>query len=52
MGVAFHQGYDTLALLLALGFNCLLRTSEMLAITHKHVVFHPKDRHQLGSSRE
>jgi len=44
MGVSFHQGYDTLALLLALGFNCLLRTSEMLAITHKHVVFHPKDK--------
>ena len=42
MGLAFHNGNDTFALLLALGFNCLLRTSELLSLTHKHVVFHPR----------
>lgn len=40
MGVALHQGESGFALLLALGFSCLLRTSEMLSLTHKHVVFH------------
>ena len=38
MGVALQQSLPQLALLLALGFNCLLRTSEMLNLTHKHVV--------------
>ena len=42
MGLAFHDGQPTFALLLALGFNCLLRTSEMLSLTHRHVVFHPR----------
>lgn len=40
MGVAFHRGEPYFALLLAIGFNCLLRTSEMLSLTHRHVVFH------------
>ena len=31
-----------MALLLGVGFCCLLRTSEMLAITHHHLVFHPR----------
>lgn len=42
MGLAFHNGQRSFGLLLALGFNCLLRTSEMLSLTHKHVVFHPR----------
>ena len=41
MGFAFQRGEPALALLLALGFVCLLRTAEMLALTHHHVVFHP-----------
>ena len=36
MGVAFSQQSRHLALLLALGFNCVLRTSEMLPLTHQH----------------
>lgn len=39
-GVAFRNHEANFALLVAFGFNCLLRTSEMLAITHRHVVFH------------
>ena len=44
MGVAFDRRLPLLALLLALGFNCLLRTSEMLSITHRHVVVHENRR--------
>eukprot|EP00438_Fugacium_kawagutii_P031800 Skav221085 [mRNA] locus=scaffold6458:44336:48337:- [translate_table: standard] len=44
MGAAFHRQQRHFALLLALGFNCLLRTSEMLAITHRHVVFRRNSR--------
>lgn len=44
MGVAFEKRQPLFALLLALGFNCLLRTSEMLAITHAHLLFHPRGR--------
>ena len=54
MGVALADSQPQLALLLALGFSCLLRTSEMLALTHKHVVFHPDGRAMsiiLGSSK-
>ena len=40
MGIAFSKGNSLFALLLAFGFNCLLRTNEMLSLTHKHVVFH------------
>eukprot|EP00438_Fugacium_kawagutii_P025118 Skav230791 [mRNA] locus=scaffold312:65520:71347:+ [translate_table: standard] len=40
MGVAFERREPELAVLVALGFNCLLRTSEMLSLTHKHFVFH------------
>eukprot|EP00435_Cladocopium_sp_Y103_P031810 s2315_g8.t1 len=40
MGVAFHQQQPRLALLYALAFNCLLRTSELMALTHRHVVMH------------
>lgn len=40
MGVAFSQQSRHLALLLALGFNCVLRTSEMLPLTHQHLVVH------------
>lgn len=42
MGIAFAEGERLFAFLIALGFNCLLRTSEMLALTHQHVVFHPQ----------
>lgn len=44
MGFAFRRREPALALLLALGFSCLLRTAEMLALTHHHVVFHPGQR--------
>eukprot|EP00435_Cladocopium_sp_Y103_P069634 s456_g33.t1 len=40
MGVAFHHHQPLLALLYAIAFNCLLRTSELMALTHKHVVLH------------
>jgi len=43
MGFAFERGESNLGLLLGLGFCCLLRTSEILAITHHHVVFHPRN---------
>ena len=42
MGLAFYHGEPMFAILLALAFNCLLRTTEMLGLTHKHVVQHPK----------
>ena len=45
MGVAFHRSEPILALLFALAFNALLRTSEALSLTHKHVVFHPGGMH-------
>lgn len=44
MGYAFQRGEDYMGLLLGLGFCCLLRTSEMLAITHHHLVFHPRQK--------
>jgi hypothetical protein len=44
MGVAFSQHLGQLSLLLALGFNCLLRTSEMLSLTHQHLVVHDSGR--------
>eukprot|EP00435_Cladocopium_sp_Y103_P033071 s2703_g8.t1 len=40
MGVAFQQDEPLLALLFAVAFNCLLRTSELLALTHRHLVVH------------
>ena len=42
VGFAFQRGEKYMGLLLALSFCCLLRTSEMLAITNHHLVFHPK----------
>ena len=42
MGLAWDRGSPHFAVLIAIGFNCLLRTSEMLGLTHKHVVFHPQ----------
>ena len=47
MGLAHAQGYSEFALLLALGFNAMLRTSEMLSLSHQHVVPH---RHGKGMS--
>eukprot|EP00435_Cladocopium_sp_Y103_P049951 s206_g15.t1 len=44
MGLAFFYDEPEFAILIALGFNCLLRTTEMLHITHSHVVFHPKNK--------
>ena len=44
MGFAFRRGEVCMGLLLGLGFCCLLRTSEMLAITHHHLVFHPRQK--------
>ena len=38
MGLAHAQGFHEFALLLALGFNAMLRTSEMLSLTHQHLV--------------
>ena len=40
MGVALHKGQFTAALLFALGFHCMLRTSELLALSHRHVLLH------------
>ena len=40
MGLAHAQGFHEFALLLALGFNAMLRTSEMLSLTHQHLVPH------------
>ena len=47
MGLAHAQGFHEFALLLALGFNAMLRTSEMLSLTHQHLVPH---RHGKGMS--
>ena len=45
MGVAFHRQEPLFALLLALSFNALLRTSEALSLTHRHLAFHPGNTH-------
>lgn len=42
MGVAFSLQQPQFGLLLALGFNCLLRTSEMPSLTDSHFLFHPR----------
>ena len=39
-GLAHSQQQPEFALLIALGFNALLRTSEMLSLSHQHVVPH------------
>eukprot|EP00438_Fugacium_kawagutii_P029930 Skav232676 [mRNA] locus=scaffold698:314890:318958:+ [translate_table: standard] len=44
MGVAFHRQEAVFALMLALGFNCFLRTSELLALTYQHLVLHQSRR--------
>lgn len=41
IGVALSQDQLHMALLLALGFNCMLRTSEMLQLTARHLLLHP-----------
>ena len=41
IAVAYHQKQTAAGLLLGLGFNCMLRTSEMLQLTWKHIVVHP-----------
>ena len=43
MGVSLSLEDFTFALLLALGFHCMLRTSEMLSLSHRHVVFHQQN---------
>ena len=40
MGLAHSRGLHSFALLVALGFNALLRTSEMLSLSHQHLVPH------------
>ena len=40
IGNAMAQGQSQLGLLLGLAFHCMLRTSEMLALTHAHVMVH------------
>eukprot|EP00435_Cladocopium_sp_Y103_P072729 s88_g41.t1 len=44
MGRAFRAQQPLFALLLGLGYNCLLRTTEILGLTHNHVMFHPNNR--------
>ena len=41
MGLACAANEPLFAVLIALGFNCLLRTTEMLGLTHQHLVVHP-----------
>jgi len=41
IGVAYSLSLPRLGLLLALGFHCMLRTSEMLQLTGAHVLLHP-----------
>ena len=41
MGLAHSRGLRTFALLVALGFNARLRTSEMLSLSHQHLVPSP-----------
>jgi hypothetical protein len=43
MGLAFYHQEPLFAIVIVLGFNCLLRTTEMLNLTHQHVVVHPRD---------
>jgi|Cyp1metagenome_2_1107374.scaffolds.fasta_scaffold37731_4 hypothetical protein len=38
MGLAFFHQEPLFAIVIALGFNCLLRITEMLNLTHQHVV--------------
>ena len=47
MAVALDRDQASFALLLALGFHGLLRTNEMLGLTHQSVVFH-QDGHALS----
>lgn len=42
MGLALSQGQATFALLLAVGFNALLRTGELVGLTHRHLVIHDR----------
>lgn len=37
MGLAHAQGCPEFSLLVAVGFNAMLRTSEMLALTHQRI---------------
>ena len=41
VSLALHREDAPLALLLTLGFLCLLRTSEMMLLTHAHILLHP-----------
>eukprot|EP00438_Fugacium_kawagutii_P034925 Skav206386 [mRNA] locus=scaffold834:537491:538219:- [translate_table: standard] len=42
MGYALYHNQLRMALLLGLGFDAMLRTSEMLNLTVQHLVFHPR----------
>lgn len=42
VGYAEEHKMRSMALLLGLGFDGMLRTSEMLALTYQHVVIHPR----------
>lgn len=42
IGLCLAQHLPELALLLGVGFHCMLRTSELLALSHRHFVFHPR----------
>ena len=44
MGLSHVQGYREFALLVAIGFNATLRTSEMLSLSHQHIVLHRQGR--------
>lgn len=44
MGLAFARGQQLLGLLIVLGFVAMLRTSEMLSLTHRHLVVHRDQR--------
>eukprot|EP00438_Fugacium_kawagutii_P004545 Skav222287 [mRNA] locus=scaffold807:294967:296464:- [translate_table: standard] len=44
VALALAQRQRTMALLLAIGFDCMLRTSEMLALCPQHFSFHQGDR--------
>eukprot|EP00438_Fugacium_kawagutii_P010766 Skav218282 [mRNA] locus=scaffold2035:521355:522095:- [translate_table: standard] len=41
IGLALAQQQGAMAILLAVGFHCMLRTSELLSLCGQHFVFHP-----------
>lgn len=41
IALSYDEDMPFLGLVLALGFNCMLRTSEMIQLTGKHLLVHP-----------